>query len=118
MCHACPQEQMLAIRAVFLLLTVLPFATAQGPTSALEAALQAIVTELRQLSQDIQTTTVTSHRVQILLYRIQLQQASTARALTRADEVRSKLASAQEARARNTKELDHSGVREQHCRSI
>ena len=80
-------------------------AAVQNPPSAVEA-LQAILAEIHQLRQDLQATTVTAQRVQILLYRVQLQQGATSRALTRADEIHSKLASAEEARARNAKDVE------------
>lgn len=82
-----------------------PPAAAQNPSSTVEA-LQAILAEIHQLRQDLQSTTVTAQRVQILLYRMQLQQGATSRALTRADEIRVKLASAEEARARNAKDAE------------
>ena len=80
-------------------------AAEQKPSSTVEA-LQAILAEIHQLRQDLQSTTVTAQRVQILLYRVQLQQGATSRALTRADEIHSKLANAEEARARNVKDLE------------
>jgi chromosome segregation ATPase len=80
-------------------------AAVQNPPSAVEA-LQAILAEIHQLRQDLQATTVTAQRVQILLYRVQLQQGATSRALTRADEIHSKLASAEDARAHNAKDLE------------
>jgi hypothetical protein len=57
--------------------------------------LQALLSEVRQMRKDLQTTTVASHRVQILLYRSQSQQAAVARAQQRLDEVHSRLADAQ-----------------------
>jgi chromosome segregation ATPase len=97
---------MLSIRVLFLALRVVTAAVAQTPSSAVETSLQAILAEIHQLRQDLQATTVTAQRVQILLYRVQLQQQSTARMATRADEVHAKLANAQEARARNAKDVE------------
>lgn len=97
---------MLGIRVLFLALCGLTVATAQTPSSALETSLQAILAEIHQLRQDLQATIITAQRVQILLYRIQVQQGATSRALTRTDEIHSKLVSAQDARARNAKDVE------------
>ena len=56
--------------------------------------LQALLVEVRQLRKDLQTTTVASQRVQIILYRLQLQEGAVARVQQRVDEVHSKLAEA------------------------
>ena len=48
----------------------------------------------RQLRKDLQATTVASQRVQIILYRLQLQEGAVARVQQRADEAHSKLAEA------------------------
>jgi chromosome segregation ATPase len=57
--------------------------------------LQALLAEVRQLRIDLQTTTVASQRVQIILYRLQLQEAAVARAQQRLDGTHAKLAEAQ-----------------------
>ena len=48
--------------------------------------LQAVLAELRQLRQDFETTTVATQRIQILLYRLQGQEAAVARASRRLDD--------------------------------
>jgi len=53
--------------------------------------LQALLSEVRQLRQDLQTTTVAAQRAQILIYRLQGQEAAVARASQRLDEARQKL---------------------------
>jgi chromosome segregation ATPase len=60
--------------------------------------LQALLSEVRQLRQDLQTTTVAAQRAQILIYRLQGQEAAVARASQRLDEVRDKLARVQDER--------------------
>jgi len=81
-------------RAWFLLLALLAASTAAFAQSAStdSQTLQSLLAEVRQMRKDLQTTTVASHRVQILLYRLQSQQAAVARARQRVDEVHSKLA--------------------------
>ena len=58
-------------------------------------ALQALVTEIRQLRQDLQATNIVTQRVQIVLYRLQIQTALVTRASSRLDDARSSLGNAQ-----------------------
>jgi chromosome segregation ATPase len=60
--------------------------------------LQALLLEVRQLRQDLQTTTIAGQRAQILVYRLQGQEAAVARASQRLDEAREKLARIQDER--------------------
>jgi chromosome segregation ATPase len=60
--------------------------------------LQALLSEVRQLRQDLQTTTIAGQRAQILIYRLQGQEAAVARASQRLDEAREKLARIQDER--------------------
>jgi chromosome segregation ATPase len=60
--------------------------------------LQALLTEIRLLRQDLRTTTVAAQRSQILIYRLQGQEAAVARASQRLDEARDKLARTQDER--------------------
>ena len=72
-------------------------ATAAGAQTASPdiLALQALVTEIRQLRQDMQATTIATQRVQIVLYRLQTQTALVTRASSRLDDARSSLGNAQ-----------------------
>jgi chromosome segregation ATPase len=58
-------------------------------------ALQALVTEIRQLRQDLQATTIATQRLQIVLYRLQTQTALVTRASSRLDDARSSLGNLQ-----------------------
>jgi len=58
-------------------------------------ALQALVAEIRQLRQDMQATTVATQRVQIVLYRLQIQTALVTGAASRLDDARTLLGKAQ-----------------------
>jgi len=60
--------------------------------------LQALLSEVRQLRQDLQTTTIAGQRAQILIYRLQGQEAAVAHASQRLDEARDKLARIQDER--------------------
>src|SRR5215471_3205246 len=54
--------------------------------------LKALLDEVRQLRRELQTTAVATQRAQILLYRLQLQDAAVARAARQVEEARGKLA--------------------------
>jgi len=53
--------------------------------------LKALLTEVRQLRQDLRTTTVAAQRAQILIYRAQAQESVVRRMQERVDDTRSKL---------------------------
>ena len=67
--------------------------------------LQALLSEVRQLRHDLQTTTLAAQRAQILLYRLQGQEAIVARASQRLDEARARLTEIQAARVRLTSDI-------------
>jgi hypothetical protein len=54
-------------------------------------SLRALLEEVRLLRQDLHTTTVTAQRVQIALYRLQLQDAAVARASSVVEEAHAKV---------------------------
>ncbi|SRR6266478_5858301 len=54
--------------------------------------LQALLSEVRQLRQDLRTITIASQRAQVLLYRLQAQVSVVRRMQERVDDTRSKLA--------------------------
>lgn len=54
--------------------------------------LKAVLEEIHLLRQDLQTTTVASQRVQIVLYRLQLEDAAVSRVTKLVEEAHSKLA--------------------------
>ncbi len=67
-----------------------------GQTSSTDSqTLQALLAEVRQLRQELRTTAVAAQRVQIFLYRLQIQQGAVERAQRRVDEARSSLSQAQ-----------------------
>jgi chromosome segregation ATPase len=67
--------------------------------------LQALLSEVRLLRQELRTTTVAAQRSQILIYRLQGQEASVERASHRLDEARDKLARTQTDRKHFTAEV-------------
>jgi chromosome segregation ATPase len=84
-------------RPWFLVLGFLVTSSAAfGQTSPTDSqTLQALLAEVRQLRQELRTTTMAAQRVQILLYRLQIQEAAVARAQRRVDEGRSALSQTQ-----------------------
>ena len=87
-------------RSSLLVLSLLLSSTACfGQTTPGDSqTLQALLLEVRQLRQDLQTTTIAGQRAQILIYRLQGQEAAMARAAQRLDEAREKLARIQDER--------------------
>ena len=82
--------------ALFLLLSAIATAAAFAQSATPDStALQALVSEIHQLRQDLQATTVAAQRVQIALFRLQTQTTAVARATSRLDELRSRISQAQ-----------------------
>jgi len=98
-------------RSSLFALGLLLFSTAcYGQTASGDSqTLQALLLEVRQLRQDLQTTTVAAQRAQILLYRLQGEEAAVARASQRFEEAREKVTVIQDQRehvATNIKEYE------------
>ena len=70
-------------------------AAACAQTVPSDAAMQSLVNEIHQLRVDMQTTTITTQRVQIVLYRLQSQTALVTRANSHLEDVRSSLSNVQ-----------------------
>ena len=87
-------------RSSFLVLGLLSFSTTCfGQTTPTDSqTLQALLSEIRLLRQDLETTTIAAQRAQILIYRLQGQEAAVARVSQRLDDARDKLARIQEER--------------------
>lgn len=85
-----------SLLALGLLLFSAPCFAQLAPSDS--QTLQALLSEVRQLRQDLQTTTVAVQRAQILLYRLQGQEASVARASQRLDGARERLVAIQDQR--------------------
>ncbi|PYT44778.1 MAG: hypothetical protein DMG47_10440 [Acidobacteria bacterium] len=87
-------------RQLLFVLSLLLFPTAclAQTTPNDSQTLQSLLLEVRQLRQDLQTTTIAGQRAQILIYRVQGQEAAVARASQRLDEFREKLARIQDER--------------------
>ncbi len=87
---------------VFLLISAPVF----GQSTATDSqTLQALLAEVRQLHHDLQTTTLAAQRAQILLYRLQGQEALVARASQRLDDARARLAEAQSNQTKLTSDI-------------
>jgi len=76
----------------FALPLLLVPAAALGQTTTTDSqTLQSLLAEVRQLRQDLRTATLAAQRAQILIYRVQAQEAVVRHAQDRIDENRSKL---------------------------
>lgn len=69
-------------------------------TSSESQGMQTLVAEVRELRKDLQTTNGYALKAQILLYRLQVQEATVARVSQHLNDERSKLAQTQEHRRR------------------
>jgi hypothetical protein len=81
------------LRPVVLALSLLLFsspAPAQTPPTE-SPTLQALLAEIRQLRQDLQTSAIAARRAQILIYRLHVQEAAVARVSQRLDEAKSSI---------------------------
>lgn len=77
---------------------------AQGSSSDSQT-LRALLAEVHALRQDLQTTTIAAQRVQILIYRLQGQEAAVARDSQRLDEAKDQLARTQDGITPATNEI-------------
>jgi chromosome segregation ATPase len=94
-------------RSCFLIpvLLLIP-APMYGQSSSTDSqTLQALLAEVRQLHHDLQTTTIAAQRAQILLYRLQGQEAIVARASQRLDDARARLVEVQSNRTKLTADI-------------
>ena len=84
-------------RACFLFLVVfaIPAATFGQTASSDSQTLQALLSEVRELRQELRVSLTRMQSAQILLSRVQTQQAAFTRASERLNDARSKLADAQ-----------------------
>jgi chromosome segregation ATPase len=84
-------------RTWFLVLGLLLIAPASfGQTPSTDSqTLQALLAEVHQLRQELRITTLAAQRVQILLYRLQIQEGAVVRAQRRVDDARSALSQTQ-----------------------
>src|SRR2546430_8011089 len=82
-------------------------ATFAQTTSSDSQTLQALLTEIRQLRQDLQVSLTRIQSAQILLSRLQIQQVSVSRASQHLDDARSKLAEVQVVIRSEAAEIKH-----------
>ena len=97
-------------RLPFLPLALSLASTAFAQTNPADSdTLKALLTEVRQLRHDLQTTTIGAQRAQILVYRAQTQESVVRRMQERVDDTRSRLAqiqSEQRNRASSIKQVE------------
>jgi hypothetical protein len=91
---------------IFLIFGMIVAASAQT-TSSDTQTLQALLTEVRQLRQDLQVSLTRMQSAQILLSRLQIQEVAVTRASQHLDDARSKLAEVQIVIRSETAEIKH-----------
>ena len=89
------------------MLLILPTAGLAQSSSTDSEALQALLAEMRQLRQELRTATINAQRAQILIYRVQSQQAVVNRLTQRVDTERSRLTQIQSEEKRFASSLKH-----------
>src|SRR5207249_1751068 len=94
-------------RTCLLILGLLLIATpVLGQSASTDSqTLQALLSEVRQLRHDLQTTTIAAQRAQILLYRLQGQEAAVTRASQKVDDARARITEMQSNRAKLTSDI-------------
>lgn len=96
------------LRSLLFVLALLLASTttcAQRTVSADSQTLEALLEEVRQLRQDLRSTSVTSVRAQILLHRVQMQEAAVVRLSLKAESAQARLAESQSAQQRVTDQI-------------
>jgi hypothetical protein len=78
-----------SVLALSLLLFSSPALGQATPTDS--QTLQALLSEIRQLRQDLQTSAIAARRAQILIYRLHVQEAAVAQASQSLDEAKSSI---------------------------
>jgi hypothetical protein len=95
-------------RSIRLLTTLLMisavFAWCQ-PVPTDSQTLQAILTELRQLRHDMQTTSAMAARAQVALYRLQREDGAVMRATQRVSDAKSRVTQTEEEKNRKTQDI-------------
>jgi len=91
----------------FIMVFGLATAAFAQTTSPDSATLQALLTEVRQLRQDLQVSLIRMQSAQILLSRLQIQQVAVSRASQHLDDARTKLAEVQVVIRSETAEVKH-----------
>jgi len=96
----------------FLALASLLVTTAVAQTPSPDTQLtQALIHEIRQLRQDLQSTAATIQRVQLMMFRLQAQTALTTRATQRLDDAKARCGQVQFQRKMSADSLDRAEQR-------
>jgi hypothetical protein len=81
-------------------------ASSQTTTRSDSQTLQAILTEIRQLRHDLQTTSAMAARAQIALYRLQREDEAVTRANRQVGDVRAKVLQLEDARLHKAQDIE------------
>jgi chromosome segregation ATPase len=78
-------------------------------------SLQALVAEIHQLRQELRASTVTAQRTQIVLYRLQAEEAAVTRATQRLDQARDRAIAAEDRRKRDAADIERVEAAQEHA---
>ena len=93
-------------RAALVLLLLLCASAVLGQATATDSqTLQAMLLEIRQLRQDLQTSAIAARRAQILIYRLHIQEAVVAQVTQRFDAAKSSVEQARNQRRYNENQI-------------
>jgi len=100
------------VRTSIICLTLfLGAAAGFGQTASPDSQVtQILLTEIRQLRQDLQITAATIQRVQILMYRVQTEASQLNRVTERLDSARARCSQVQSQRKMLTSQIENSGA--------
>ena len=104
--------------SIFCLTLFLEVAAALGQTTPPDSQLtQSLLTEIRQLRQDLQATAATIQRVQLVMFRVQAEASLLNRATERLDNARNRCGQAQAQRKMLTAEVESTETRQRNSQN-
>jgi chromosome segregation ATPase len=97
------------LRATFLFLSLVSFSSSASSQTVepQTRAMEAVLSEIRQLRQDLQSAAVSARKAQIVIYRLHVQAALVQRATERLENVKNELAQLESERKYLTEQIKH-----------
>ena len=97
-------QRLIPLIVTLLVISLVPAVGQTAPTDS--QTLQAILSELRQLRHELQTTSAMAARAQIVLYRLQQENETVARATQRVSDARQRVAGLEDARSHKAQDIE------------
>jgi chromosome segregation ATPase len=97
------------LRATFLFLSLVSFSSSASSQTVepQTRAMEAVLSEIRQLRQDLQSAAVSARKAQIVIYRLHVQAALVQHATERLENVKNELAQLESERKYLTEQIKH-----------